>query len=354
MAATTYVAIYGSGVLARQLIRRIFDNANLNGTAVIVYIAESADRFSNVDAFGNQLALNLEFDSIYGRWHMGNIQYNDNSSEIIIEGRSIPVDIVSDISNLDLARYGVDVCIDCSGIPDDGSFYNGVYNAGGKCALTTTLPTVSGFSYYGKAVVTKINPQSHGVPAYMGDAELIAKSIIDKVLNDAFGINNMLHTVHMSESNFGYVQDYPDGNANESGRACDNLICMGCSNDASTRLGYIIPELQGKTYSVVYRINTKNVNNIQFDCITNYDRTVLEIQAALKAAEGTYKYLYTEKPIVSLDCSNYDNIMILGNHISVFSSNAHRYQVECFYDAIILQVNNIIEYLELHPADWSY
>lgn len=349
--ATTKVAIVGTGLLARQLLKRCFKS---NAVEVVLVCASAYD-FPDIDTFGTQLVYNLRYDTIYGRENdLQIMNYYAGDNEITINGKSIKLDLQANVADFPFGSYSVDVAIDCSGKADDGTFYNGSYQAGAKTSLTTTRPTTNGWSYYNYACVFPLNDGAHGVSAYMPSGSVIVQSIVNKIFNDQYGITECKHTVLISSTNFNYVQDYPDGTASYAGRSCDNIALQGMTTNSM--VGWIIPELRGKEHANVYRINTKQNNAIDFF----FDIQVSQSQASdiLDDVFGIIKRDFSEfgevlfDDVVSSDFTGEDKFGLISKSFYLFNNTYCG--CTAMYDNIILQTNNIVAYLEKHESDWSH
>lgn len=347
MAASNKIAILGSGVLARRLFLKLFEEG-----IDIVLLAETPDNFNTVDDFGNQLVMNLTLDTIYGR-SSHDITYNSVGSSITIDGRNISL-ALDDVVNLPLGYHAVDVLVDCSCVVDDGSIADAVYNAGGKTIITTTYPqsdTVLYNYYNGKYIVTPLNDTQHGINCCMAEAYAIATALVCKAFNDDYGITLGVMEEFISNTNYGYVQDYPDGSATSKARSCDNVI-FGYQ-DGDRRTPRVLPELNGKIFKKQFRINTKNVNTLSFILKLNSSFTDPDLIASYKSACNDFLKTDGILDTVSLDYNTLDYVGTSDNKIGTFSSLENTMGIVVFYDAIMLQVHNIVEYIKNHAGDWS-
>lgn len=345
----TKVAILGTGVLARQLIRTIFDSYS----AETVLIADISGQYASNSQMADDLAYHVLYDTLYKRWKGHNV-ISSNNGKLVIDGKEIPCIVDSDVSNLPLGELGVDVFIDCSGVSDNGAVINGAWNAGAKCCIATTRPSSNALTdyYNNNTIVTPLNDVAHGYSAYLCDGNVVARSIITKIVDNNQIVNVAHYTVHKPNTNYMYVQDYPDGHANRNSRACDNTIYEGTiSNDLVRR---IMAQLNGKCYTSTYRIVNKTMHSTLCDFEVKYSDTIEHVIGNIKGYDGDgYKYiLYDSQDTVSSDYENQDVIGINDNCISM-QQNGSRVQVNVYYDAILLQVRNIIDYLSSHNNDWT-
>lgn len=348
------VFIMGTGVLARRLFLEIF-NDTYSGSE-IVGIGDCYGNYGSNNQLVAQFAYNLEFDTIYGRADLHQIS-SDNYGHLIIDGKEINCYAATDPNdipnNMPLGNLGVDVVIDCSGVRDDGSVANNVYAAGGKITLATVNPTPTAFSnqYNGTRVVTPVNDTAHGIQCVLADGDLIARAVICKIINDQSTVDSVYIDIRKSNTNYGYVQDYPNGSADCSGRAADNVMYEGTYN--ASEIGQIIPELNGKVIRSLTRVNNKNVNSALFHFFTSHSETVGTANGMIKNASGDVsKYIeYTEKDIVSSDYNGYRYIGVTASRTSVVgpTGTLHYY---IYYDYIMMQVKNIKDYLYNHTGDF--
>lgn len=347
MASSNKIAILGSGILARRLFLKLFEEG-----IDIVLLAETPNNFNTVDDFGNQLVMNLTLDTIYGR-AQHDITYDSLHPSITIDGRNIPL-ALDDVVNLQLGYYAVDVLVDCSCVVDDGTIADAAYNAGAKTLITTTYPqsdTVLYNYYNGKYIVTPLNDTQHGINCCMADAYAIATALVCKAFNDDYGITLGVMEEFISNTNYGYVQDYPDGSATSKARACDNVI-FGYQ-DVDRKSSRIVPELMGKIFKKQFRINTKNVNTLSFILKLNSSFTDSDLRQSYKSACNDFLKTDATLDTVSLDYNTVDYVGTSDNKIGTLSSLENTMGVVVFYDAIMLQVHNIVEYIKNHAGDWS-
>lgn len=348
--ASTKIAILGTGVLARQLIRH---NFNTGQYAEIVCVIDISGQYSTAQQLVADLVYHIHYDTLYKRWDGHNVE--GHNEYLQIEGKQIKCVVATDINNVvELSALDVDVLIDCSGNHDNGTIINGAWNAGARCCIATVPPTPTAFTNYynNKYIVTPLNDVPHGISAYLCDGSLVARSIMSKIINDNQVINVAHFTNLKPNTNYLYVQDYANGDNGRDSRACDNIIYEGVS--ASDKVGQILPVINGKTYISTYRVVNKTVNETLCDFTVQYDDTIEHVRANIKGYSGDgYKYLlYDIDDTVSSDYEGLDYIGLNDNCISM-TQNGTRVQVNMYYDAIMLQVKNIYDYVYSHSGDWT-
>ena len=344
------VAILGTGVLARQLIRTIFDEYGME----IVLVTDISGQYATDSDLADDISYHLQYDTLYKRWKAH--QASAHNDKLIIDGKEIPCKVDESIDNLTLGALDVDVLIDCSGKSDNGSIITGVWNAGGKCCIATTRPSLTALPnyYHNNIIVTPLNDIQHGQSAYLCDGNVVARSIISKIIDNNQVIDIAHYIVHKPNTNYMYVQDYPNGSANRNSRACDNVIYEGTPSSADL-VGRIMPQLSGKCYTSTYRIVNKTMHSTLCDFTVRYSDTIEHVIGNIKGYSGDgYKYLlYDNQDTVSSDYENQDCIGLNDNCISM-QQNGERVQVNMYYDAILLQVRNIVDYISSHNGDWGY
>ena len=348
--ASTKVAILGTGELARQLIRKIFDDYS----AEIVLIADISGQYVTDSDLADDISYHLQYDTLYKRWKGHSV--SSSNGNLVIEGKNILCKVDESIDILPLGSLDVDVLIDCSGKSDDGSVINGVWNAGGKCCIATTRPSTNAHTNYynNNTIVTPLNDIQHGQSAYLCDGNVVARSIISYIIDYNQVIDIAHYIVHKPNTNYMYVQDYPNGSANRNSRACDNTIYEGTPSSGDL-VGRIMPQINGKCYTSTYRIVNKTMHSTLCDFTVLHSDTIEHVIGNIKGYSGDgYKYLlYDNDDTVSSDYENQDCIGLNDNCISM-QQNGERVQVNMYYDAILLQVRNIVEYIYSHSGDWGY
>ena len=347
------VFIMGGGVLARRLFVKLFEDSYGD---TIVGIGDVYGQFADAPTMAKQFYYNLKYDTIYGRSFSKNhsLNYSDNDSYIVVDGMKIDFYVETNPIDIIFGNLGGPVVIDCSGVADDGTLWNAAYLGGATSIIVTTRPDSTTLQNYynNKIVVPPINDTPHGIACCIPNGDVIAMSVISKIVNDNTTLNYVYATVQKANTNFGYVQDFPDGSASNDARAADNIIYKGFSN---APVGYVIPELQGKVVPCISRVNNKNANTIFFNFLAQQSQTKSSVEIMFKSATGDIsKYIDCNyDSIASSDYSDVKSIGVMINHdyLSVQNQN---FQLNVHYDFICLHVRAITDYLYNHNGDFGF
>ena len=190
----------------------------------------------------------LKFDTVHGTWNH-DVSYDEGTSELIIDGRRIPVTNHTDPADIPWKKLGVDVVVESTGKFKDRESAS-KHLAGGAKRVIITAP--------GK------NP----------DTTIV------------MGVNEETYDP-------------------EKHRIISNGSCTtNCLAPVAKVLSLVLPELKGKFTGMALRVPTPNVSMTDLVAILQKKVTVEEVNGALKKwAEGPLKGIlaYSEDATVSSD-----------------------------------------------------
>ncbi|MFM7338606.1 MAG: type I glyceraldehyde-3-phosphate dehydrogenase, partial [Bacteroidota bacterium] len=157
-----------------------------------------------------------------------------------------------------------------------------------------------------------------------------------KVLNDAFGIEKGYMTTVHAYTNDQRILDLPHKDLRRARSAAVSIIPT--TTGAAKAVGEVLPELKGKLDGFSFRVPTPDGSVTDFTAVLKKETSKEEINAAIKAAAGTYLkgiLEYSEDPLVSVD--------IIGNPHS------------CIFDAqSTMTMGNLVKVVGWYDNEWGY
>ncbi|MDD3865352.1 MAG: type I glyceraldehyde-3-phosphate dehydrogenase [Candidatus Izemoplasmatales bacterium] len=279
------VAINGFGRIGRLAFRLMFGNPDFE----IVAINDLTD--------AQQLAYLLKYDSSQGRYGR---QVSYAGTDIIVEGKKIPVFSQKDPLLLPWKEYQVDVVLECTGIFTTREKAGFHLQAGAKKVVLSApakdkdIPTV----------VFGVNENIlTGNETIVSAASCTTNCLapIAKILDDSFGIiRGFMTTVH-AYTNDQITLDGPHkaGIASRRGRtAAANIVPT--TTGAAKAVSLVLPQLKGRLDGIALRVPV--VTGSVVDLVVELKTPVTKemVNSAVKTAQSD-TVGYTEDPIVSSD-----------------------------------------------------
>ena len=280
------VGINGFGRIGRMVMRCCMDHPNIE----IVGINDLCP--------ADYLAYMLKFDTMHGKFK-GTV--SAEGSNIVVNGKSIPVFAERDPANLPWAKVGAEYVIESTGLFLTKEKAVGHIAAGAKHVIMSA-PSKDDTPMF----VCGVNENT-----YTSDMQFVSNAScttnclapIAKVLHDNFGITDgLMTTVHSTTA----TQKTVDGVSLKDwrgGRAASGNI-IPSSTGAAKAVGKVIPELSGKLTGMSMRVPTLDVSVVDLTVNLKKAATYEEICQAMKtASEGELKGVlgYTEEAVVSSD-----------------------------------------------------
>ena len=280
------VGINGFGRIGRMVMRCCMDHPNIE----IVGINDLCP--------ADYLAYMLKFDTMHGKFK-GTV--SAEGSNIVVNGKSIPVFAERDPANLPWAKVGAEYVIESTGLFLTKEKAAGHIAAGAKHVIMSA-PSKDDTPMF----VCGVNENT-----YTSDMQFVSNAScttnclapIAKVLHDNFGITDgLMTTVHSTTA----TQKTVDGVSLKDwrgGRAASGNI-IPSSTGAAKAVGKVIPSLNGKLTGMSMRVPTLDVSVVDLTVNLAKPAKYEEICAAMKeASEGELKGIlgYTEDAVVSSD-----------------------------------------------------
>ena len=294
------VGINGFGRIGRMVMRCCMDHPNIE----IVGINDLCP--------ADYLAYMLKFDTMHGKFK-GTV--SAEGSNIVVNGKSIPVFAERDPANLPWAKVGAEYVIESTGLFLTKEKAAGHIAAGAKHVIMSA-PSKDDTPMF----VCGVNENT-----YTSDMQFVSNAScttnclapIAKVLHDNFGITDgLMTTVHSTTA----TQQTVDGVSLKDwrgGRAASGNI-IPSSTGAAKAVGKVIPSLNGKLTGMSMRVPTLDVSVVDLTVNLSKPASYADICAAMKkgSGEGLKGMLaYTDEDVVSSD--------FLGDtHTSIFDAKA--------------------------------
>ena len=279
------VGINGFGRIGRMVMRCCMDHPNIE----IVGINDLCP--------ADYLAYMLKFDTMHGKFK-GTV--SAEGSNIVVNGKSIPVFAERDPANLPWAKVGAEYVIESTGLFLTKEKAEAHLKAGAKYVVMSA-PSKDDTPMF----VCGVNTDTYAGQTIVSNASCTTNCLapIAKVLNDKFGITDGLMTTVHSTTATQKTVDGPSMKDWRGGRAASGNI-IPSSTGAAKAVGKVIPELNGKLTGMSMRVPTLDVSVVDLTVNLAKPAKYDEICAAMKeASEGELKGIlgYTEDAVVSSD-----------------------------------------------------
>lgn len=301
---TVKIGINGLGRIGRCVARAIIEE----GYDDIQLVA------ANGSASNESHAHLLQFDSVQGRFQ-NTITVNDTGIDM---GRGqITITHERDPKNIDWAKLGVDIVLECTGAFNSKDAASVHLKQGAKRVLISA-PAGDDCPTFVYGVNCNGLTKEHTVFS-VGSCTTNALAPVAKVLDEVFGIESgFMTTIHAYTGD----QNLVDGSHKDPRRARAAALSMVPSKTGAAKaIGLVLPQLAGKLNGVSIRVPTPNVSLVDLTVVTKKETTKEAVNDALKTASA--KMLKNvlkvdERPLVSIDYSH-DNgssiVDLTGTHV---------------------------------------
>lgn len=283
---STKVAINGFGRIGRNVLRAALGNTEFD----IVAINDLTDPAT--------LAHLLKYDSVHGIF---SASVDSDDQHIIVNGTPINVTCEKDPANLPWKELGVDIVLESTGLFREHKQASKHIQAGAKKVVLSApgknvdVTVVKGVNF------SDYDPEKHHI---ISNASCTTNCLapVAKLLMEQVGIvHGSMTTIH-SYTNDQNILDLPHSDLRRSRAAALSMIPT--TTGATTAVGMVVPELEGKLTGLSIRVPTPNVSLIDLVIETKKTTTVEEINQILRNAANTNLIgvlKYSDKPLVSCD-----------------------------------------------------
>lgn len=335
MSVPVKIGINGFGRIGRNVVRAALHNPDLEFVAV------------NDLTDTKTLAHLTKYDSVLGQ--LGEVVRVEDDF-IIIGHRRIKVFAIKDPAELDWSSLGVEVVIESTGrftkAADAAKHLRGTV----KKVIISAPATDEDITIVLGVNDSAYDPAKHHI---ISNASCTTNCLAPfaKVLHEHFGIlKGSMTTIH-SYTNDQNVLDFPHKDLRRARAAALNMIPT--NTGAAKAIGLVMPELKGKLDGYAMRVPTPDVSVVDLVAVTAKKTTVVEVNAALKAAaEGPLKGVlaYTEDPVVSTDMLRNPNSSIVDAGLTKVI-DGDLVKVVAWYDnewGYSCRVNDLVLFLKKH------
>ncbi len=283
------VAINGFGRIGRNAFKVIIDKPGVE----VVAINDLTDPAI--------LAHLLKHDSVYRGW---NHDVKSDKTNLIIDGKKIPVSAEKEPAKLPWAQYKVDVVIESTGRFTKLEAAQEHLKAGAK-KVVISAPAKGVPTYLIGVNADKMKPGDTIVNNASCTTNCIAPpaAVIEKV----FGIKKaMMTTVHSVTAEQNLVDGLPPSGHPDLRRARSGLVNMiPTTTGAAIATAEVIPSLKGLFDGMAIRVPTLDVSLADFTFLLKKKTTVEEVNAAFRAASKSKEMKgvlgVTDEPLVTSD-----------------------------------------------------
>ena len=286
MAKTINIAINGFGRIGRNLFRLLVDHPVIN----VVAINDIHDTRS--------LAHLLKYDSIH-RTLMAKV--SSTNSEIIVNGKNIPLLNYSDPADIPWNEHKVDYVIESSGKFKTEETLKGHLKEGVKKVILSVPPQDDNI----KMVVLGVNEDIlDGSEKIISNASCTTNNAAPmlKVINDHLEVTQAYITTVHSYTADQSLHDKPHKDLRRSRAAAQSIIPT--TTGAAKALTSIFPKLSDVIGGCGIRVPVPNGSLTDMTLNVKNDTSIEEVNALFKKASESYMkgiIQYTEDPIVSVD-----------------------------------------------------
>lgn len=224
----------------------------------------------------------FKYDTVHGEFK-GQVKANDD--EFVINNKKIKLFKTREAKELDFAKYGAEVVLECTGanltqekcqVFLDRGVKKVIMSAPAKDDTPTYVLGVNSKSYRGERIVSNASCTTNCLGP------------VCRVLQDNFGINKGLMTTIHAYTNGQSIIDSKARDKRRSRAAAQNIIPTSTGAAKSMRL--IMPELDGKLHGQSMRVPVINVSSVDLTAELGKKVSKDELNDAFrKAAVGDLK-----------------------------------------------------------------
>ena len=244
--------------------------------------------FSDIEVVGindpksaDYLAYMLQYDSVHGRFN-GTVSH-DGDDALIVNGKRIALTHERDDPQLQWARMGVDIVLECTGqfLTEES---NQIHLKAGAKKVVISAPSKDDVPMF----VYGVNHTGYAGQAVISNASCTTNALapVAKVLNDKWGIKRgLMTTVHAATAS----QKTVDGTSRKDWRGGRGILenIIPSSTGAAKAVGKVIPALNKKITGMSFRVPTSDVSVVDLTVELSSDASYDEICAHMKAMSET-------------------------------------------------------------------
>lgn len=286
MADKLKIGINGFGRIGRNLFRLLIQNKEIE----VVAINDLADAVT--------LAHLLKYDSIHGRL---NEDISSENSNIIVNGRKIPVINAQHPKDINWTKYDVEYVVEATGKFKTSKDLEAHLQKGVKKVILSVPPEDETIKMVVLGVNEDILDGSEKIISNASCTTNNAAPMLD-VINKNFGVKHAyISTIHSYTSDQS-LHDRPHRDLRRARAATQSIVPT--TTGAAKALTKIFPELKDVIGGCGIRVPVPNGSLTDMTLNVNKTTSIEEVNEVFKEASETYlkNYLsYTEEPLVSID-----------------------------------------------------
>ncbi len=217
----------------------------------------------------------FKYDSVHGVFD-GEVKTLDDDYMQMGKSR-VKMFSTRDVSELDFAKYGAEVVLECTGAFLTGEKCQPFIDKGIKKVIMSA-PAKDDTPTF----VIGVNEDRYEGQDIISNASCTTNCLgpIAKVLDDAFGIDKGLMTTIHSYTNGQSLIDSKSRDLRRSRAAAVNIIPT--TTGAAKAIGLVLPNLQGRLHGQSVRVPTPNVSMVDLNVLVKKDTSIEEINSLFK------------------------------------------------------------------------
>ncbi|MDR1662373.1 MAG: type I glyceraldehyde-3-phosphate dehydrogenase [Azoarcus sp.] len=284
------VAINGFGRIGRCTFRAIYERG-LQNEFDVVAINGSGGLAANAHL--------LKYDTTHGRF--GAPLETEGGDTLIVDGKKIPFYSTKNPKDIDWAKHGADLLLECTGAYASKEKAQALLAQGARKVLISA----PGGDDVDATVVYGVNEGAlSAAMTVVSNASCTTNCLapVAKVLSESVGIKQGLMTTIHAYTNDQVTVDVRHKDLRRARAAAANIIPT--KTGAAKAVGLVLPQLKGRFDGFSLRVPTINVSLVDLTFTPERATTKEEINALLTAAaEGPLKGILAvnEEPLVSSD-----------------------------------------------------
>ena len=273
----------------------------------------------------------FKYDSVHGEFK-GSVEIEND--DLIINGKKIKVFKSRDIKELDFAKYGAQVVLECTGAHLTLEKCQGFLDKGIKKVIMSA-PAKDNTPTY----VLGVNSDSYKGENIISNASCTTNCLgpVCKVLQDNFGIEKGLMTTIHAYTNGQSIIDAKTKDKRRSRAAAQNIIPT--TTGAAKAMKLVMPELDGRLHGQSMRVPVIDVSSVDLTAQLKKKVTKEEVNEAFKKAANT----------------NLKGILLVDEDQRVSSDF-----ITCSYGAIIISdltqviCDDFVKIVAWYDNEWGY
>lgn len=314
------VAINGFGRIGRCAARIILNRDDVELVAINDTAKREVTRYL------------LQYDTVHGEFNKS-VEFEDEDS-IIVDGLKIPVFSTRELDDLDFAKLGAEVVLECTGaflttqkcqIYIDKGIRHVIMSAPAKDDTPTFVMGVNDEFYNGEKIISNASCTTNCLAP-------IAK-ILDKEIGIVKGLMTTVHAYTNGQS----ILDSKTKDLRRSRAAACNIVPT--TTGAAKAISLVLPNLKGKMHGQSMRVPVPNVSMVDLTVLGAKKSSVDELNAIFRHYAKTFM-----KGILAIDDDRrVSSDFITSSYSSILASDLT--QVIC---------DDFIKVMAWYDNEWGY